>query len=156
MHVDWLDRPLPGLPARIAPSVSAFVADGTGAILLQHRADNRHWALPGGHVEIGESVAAAIRREVEEETGLAVRPVRIIGVYSDPANHQFASYPDGRTVHFVNVTLECRLEGGTLRGSAEGEDVRFFPADALPEPLLPPHRIRIRDALARQTEAFLR
>lgn len=156
MNVDWLDRPLAELPARIAPSVTAFITDAAGAILLQHRADNGHWALPGGHIEIGESVAAAARREVEEETGLLVRPRRIIGVYSDPANHQFARYPDGRTVHFINVTLECALEGGSLRGSHEGQDVRFFPPDALPRPILPSHRIRIRDALTRQVEAFLR
>ena len=59
-------------------------------VLLQRRDDNGRWGLPGGSVEPGESVRTAVIREVHEETGLDVEPLRLIGVYSDPANEAIA------------------------------------------------------------------
>src|ERR1051325_4042675 len=67
----------------IRPGVSAVVLTPEG-LLLQRRSDNGLWGLPGGGVEPGESVSAAIVREVREETGLDVTPVRLVGVYSAP------------------------------------------------------------------------
>jgi ADP-ribose pyrophosphatase YjhB (NUDIX family) len=68
----------------LRPGVAAVIPNGEGRILLQRRSDNGLWGLPGGSVEIGESVRDAILREVREETGLSVEVVRLIGVYSDP------------------------------------------------------------------------
>ena len=53
--------------------------------MLQQRSDGGQWGLPGGSVEVGESVVEAIAREVREETGLIVKARRLIGVYSAPA-----------------------------------------------------------------------
>ncbi|MBI2561507.1 MAG: NUDIX domain-containing protein [candidate division NC10 bacterium] len=69
---------------QLRPGVAAIISNGEGKILLQRRSDNGLWGLPGGSVEIGESVRDAIIREVQEETGLTVEVVRLIGVYSDP------------------------------------------------------------------------
>ena len=69
---------------QIRPAVAAVIHNGDGRILLQRRSDNGLWGLPGGSVEIGESVRDAIVREVREETGLTVEVLRLIGVYSDP------------------------------------------------------------------------
>ncbi|MCS7010878.1 MAG: NUDIX domain-containing protein, partial [Anaerolineales bacterium] len=64
---------------------SAILLDETGTrVLLTCRRDNGQWCLPGGRVDPGETVAAAIEREVLEETGLRVRVKRLTGVYSDP------------------------------------------------------------------------
>ena len=71
-------------PTELGLSVSAMVWR-KGELLLMRRADNGHWGLPGGFVEVGESVAAAARREVREETGWTVEIGRLIGVYSDPS-----------------------------------------------------------------------
>jgi ADP-ribose pyrophosphatase YjhB (NUDIX family) len=139
----------------IRPGVSALIRDAAGRILLQQRADNGLWGLPGGSVEIGESVAAAIVREVREETGLAVRVQRLIGVYSDPA-FQVVRYADGRVVHYVSASFECAIEGGSLATSPETLDVRFFPPDALPSDFVPLHRIRIQDGLAGAPAAYIR
>src|SRR5262245_3038067 len=92
-RVDYYDDPAAPAPNRIVPAVSAVVADEAGELVLQRRADNGLWALPGGVVEVGESVAQAVVREVKEETGLDVEPVGLVGVYSDP-RHVIA-YADG-------------------------------------------------------------
>lgn len=139
----------------IRPGVAAVIF-GEGGVLLQLRDDNGRWGLPGGAVEPGESVTAAIVREVREETGLDVEPVRLIGVYSDPANHQVIAYPDGNVIHYVSSVFECAVRGGTLTCCDESLDLRFFDPAALPPDALPIARIRIRDALAHQVAAFVR
>jgi ADP-ribose pyrophosphatase YjhB (NUDIX family) len=139
----------------IRPGVAAVIFDGE-RVLLQRRDDNGRWGLPGGGVDPGESVRTAIVREVREETGLDVEPLRLIGVYSDPANHQVITYPDGNVIHYVSAVFECAIRGGTLACGAESLDLGFFAPDALPEDTLPISRIRIVDALARQVGAFVR
>ena len=90
----------------IRPSVSAVIFDRRGRLLLQQRSDGGQWGLPGGSVEIGESVSDAVRREVREETGLHVSVRRLIGVYSAP-ERQVVRYPDGHVWHYVNVCDAC-------------------------------------------------
>ena len=97
----------------IRPSVSAVIFDRRGRLLLQQRSDGGQWGLPGGSVEIGESVRDAVRREVQEETGLHVSVRRLVGVYSEPAR-QVVRYPDGNVWHYVNVCFECAVRGGVL------------------------------------------
>lgn len=140
---------------RIRPGVAAVIFEG-GSVLLQRRDDNGRWGLPGGAVEPGESVRAAIVREVEEETGLLVEPLRLIGVYSDPANHQVITYPDGNVIHYVSSVFECAVRGGALVCGEESLELAYFPPDALPEDTLAISRIRIVDAVARRVEAFVR
>ena len=73
-------------PQVVRLSVSAVVwrAAGVRELLLMQRSDNRHWGLPGGYVEPGESVLAATEREVREETGYAIEVGRLIGVDTLP------------------------------------------------------------------------
>jgi ADP-ribose pyrophosphatase YjhB (NUDIX family) len=139
----------------IRPGVAAVIVTEDG-VLLQRRDDNGKWGLPGGAVEPGESVEAALVREVREETGLEVEPVRLVGVYSDPLHHQIVTYPDGNVIHYVSTVLECTIRGGALACGTESLELGFFPPDALPDDTLPISRIRIVDALARQPHAFVR
>ncbi len=139
----------------VRPSVSAVVFDRRGRLLLQQRSDGGQWGLPGGSVEIGESVTRAVEREVLEETGLTVVPRRVVGVYSEP-EWQIVRYPDGNVWHYVNVCFECVARGGELTTCDETLDLRYFSLRRLPATLLPNHRIRIRDARARRAAAFVR
>lgn len=139
----------------VRPSVSAIIFDRRRRLLLQQRSDGGQWGLPGGSVEIGESVTTAVCREVSEETGLAVTVRRLVGVYSDPGL-QVVRYPDGNVWHYINVCFECSVTGGRLTTCDETLDLRYFPPSRLPATLLPNHRVRIRDARRRRAAAFIR
>ena len=132
-------------------------SDGQGSpLLLMQRSDNGAWGLPGGYVELGESVAAAAAREVLEETGVQIELGRLVGVYSDPAV-QVIAYPDGRRVQAVNLCFEARPIGtATVTTPEEALASGYFAATALPAPLVPIHEIRIRDALAGDPAARIR
>ena len=139
----------------VRASASAVIFDRRGRLLLQQRSDGGQWGLPGGSVEIGESLAAAVVREVREETGLIVTPRRLIGVYSDPSI-QIVRYPDGNVWHYVSCCFQCVVRGGTLTTCDETLALEWFAPHRLPPTLLPNHRIRIRDARARRAAAFVR
>jgi len=156
MH--FVPYPEPGTvrPGATRASVAAVILDGDGRVLLHQRADNGHWGIPGGSIELGESVTAAAVREVREETGHIVEVRRIVGVYSDPGLHQVVCYPDGNVVHYVTVVLECAVVGGEPTLCDETLALAWCAPDDLPEPFVPSHRIRLADALARRETAFLR
>jgi 8-oxo-dGTP diphosphatase len=140
----------------LTPTVAAIVRDENGHVLLIRRGDGRGWSLPGGLMEPGELLADSLVGEVQEETGLDVEPVRLVGVYSDPkVNH--ITFSNGDQVHLVSATFECAVVGGDLRPDGdESLEVTYFAPDALPEALVPAHRVRIEDALANHPEAFFR
>ncbi len=125
--------------------VNAVIVDAHGRVLLTQREDNRLWCLPGGHVDLGETVAAAVERETLEETGLIVAAGRVVGVYSDPRNALRINR--GLRYHMVLIAVECHIMGGTLTRSEETLDEGWFAPDDLP-PLVPSHHERIADARA--------
>lgn len=146
----------PGTRAQmLRAAASAVIFDARGRILLQQRSDNGRWGLPGGGVEVGESVSAAVVREVREETGLEVAVIRLVGLYSDP-DFQVVRYRDGNVVHYVAACFECAIVGGAPALCDETLALDWFDPAALPQDLLPTHRVRVEDALARRPEAFVR
>ena len=139
-------------PTGLRVSVNAFILHD-GKILLQRRSDNGNWNMPGGGVEIGESLITALHREVFEETGLLAQITRYIGVYSDPLETMLA-YPDGRVLHYIAHVVECRVTGGALRVNHESLELSWFDPHDLPEPFSPQHRRRVADALEGQATVF--
>jgi ADP-ribose pyrophosphatase YjhB (NUDIX family) len=107
-------------------------------VLFILRSDSRTWAQPGGAVEEDESPTDALEREIEEETGLQVMPVRLVGMYYRP------EAPDGA----LSFTFRCIQRGGELASSEESPHVGFLPAIPLPTPMFGFHRERIERALA--------
>ena len=144
-------------PTAIRLSVSAVVrGQEAGEILLMRRSDNRLWGLPGGYVDPGESVTEAAAREVLEETGWSVELGRLVGVYSDPAR-QIIAYPNGDRVQAVNLCFEARaLEAGLPTTPEETLETGFFAWDALPEPFVPIHTIRVEDAFRGDGDVHIR
>jgi ADP-ribose pyrophosphatase YjhB (NUDIX family) len=141
---------------RSAPGPANDEGAGPRQLLLMQRSDNAHWGLPGGYVEPGESVTNAAAREVLEETGVRVSVGRLVGVYSDPAM-MVVEYAGGRRVHAVNLCFEAAPVGtGAATTPDETLATGYFALDALPEPLVPIHRVRIEDAAAGATTVQVR
>lgn len=139
----------------ILVGASAVICDEVGQVLLVCRGDTGLWSLPAGIMEMDEAIAETVVREVREETGLEVEPVRLTGLYTDPSL-QNMSYPNGDQVHVVNATFECRVVGGRLCPDGdETVDVAYFPPNALPR-LRAAHLVRITDALDDRRETRFR
>jgi 8-oxo-dGTP diphosphatase len=133
----------PTSPACFRIAVSAVILE-QGNVLLAHRRDIDWWNLPGGGLELGETVDEALHREVFEETGLEVEIERLVGVYSKPQKQE------------VVLTFYCHVTGGTPHETEETRECRYFPPDNLPSNTLPKHRQRVEDALLNQASAILR
>lgn len=134
----------PSVILELRVATCAIITDDAGHILLQHRADNDLWGMPGGALEKGESVAQGVVREVKEETGYDVEIVGVVGVYSDPKQRQVVRYPDN-VVQYVVVSVHARITGGEGGVDHESHEQRWFEPGALPEPMVPNHIVRLRD-----------
>lgn len=116
-------------PARPIVGVGAVVLDGD-RVLLVRRANEPlkgHWSLPGGGVDVGETLRDAIRREVREETGLEVEPGAIVDVLD-----RIRFDPDGRArFHYVLIDFVCRPTGGALCCASDADDAAWVALTAL-------------------------
>jgi len=125
----------------IGLTVDAVIVHDNGIVLIKRRNEpfKDHYALPGGFVEYGESVEEALVREAKEETGLEVKPVKLVGVYSRPDRD-----PRG---HTVTVAFLC-VGWGKLKAGDDAREVFVFPwEEALKLPLAFDHGEILRDAL---------
>jgi ADP-ribose pyrophosphatase YjhB (NUDIX family) len=120
------------------------VIDENGRILLIQRADNQCWAMPGGALDVGETPAQGVVREVLEETGVETRVRAFIGVHD-------SRYTGGKTLfhlyHFLFLCTPLTVEPThALRHPQEVLDVGWFAEDTLPADLDPGHVSRIPEA----------
>jgi 8-oxo-dGTP diphosphatase len=114
MQREFPEMPLVGVGAVVAHE---------GRILLVRRATEPargQWSLPGGLIELGESLERAIVREVEEETGLIVEPVELVELLD-------RIYHEGERVryHYVIADFLCRVTGGELQAASDAAAVRW-------------------------------
>lgn len=141
---DYEDDPNAPAANSLVPAASTVVIDDSGRMLLQRRSDNGMWALPGGAMNIGESLPDCAVRETREETGYDVEITGIVGTYTNP-RHVFA-YDDGEVRQEFSICFLARPVAGQLAVSEESTDVRWFlseEVDALP--MLPSIRKRVND-----------
>jgi 8-oxo-dGTP pyrophosphatase MutT (NUDIX family) len=149
-RIDYYDDP--GAPAAnsLVPSVNVVVVNDTGEILLIRRTDNGNWAVPGGAIDLGESVAQAAVRETREESGIECAVTGIVGIYSDP-KHVILYTSNGEARQEFSIVLTARPLGGQPTPSSETSEVRWVPApEVLGYTMDRSMRIRIDDYLHRK------
>jgi 8-oxo-dGTP diphosphatase len=117
-------------------TVDTIIQTQGGIVLVERRNPPPGWALPGGFVDVGESVETAAWREANEETGLDVTLIRQFHVYSDPVRDD-----RGHTVSVVFLAVAT----GTPKGGDDARRASVFPLDALPSPLAFDHAQIISD-----------
>jgi 8-oxo-dGTP pyrophosphatase MutT (NUDIX family) len=125
-YISWLRRYVGTRRVFHIGSIGA-VRDEAGRVLVMRRSDNGQWDFPGGAMELGETLVEALTREVAEETGLIVEPLRLVGLYTSPEDHNY-TYPNGDQVQGWGAFFECRAVGGSLRArDGEALDLVFMP-----------------------------
>ncbi|MGH9189377.1 MAG: NUDIX hydrolase N-terminal domain-containing protein [Acidimicrobiales bacterium] len=128
---EWLSLVAEGVPGYVTPKVAvgAVVGNDAGEILLVRRADSGVWLYPTGWADVGYSASEVAAKEVLEETGMEVEPVRLIAVL-DGLRLGFTRVP------LYSVVFHCRVVAGELSPHPlECTDVGWFAEGALPEPL---------------------
>ncbi|MPZ83164.1 MAG: NUDIX domain-containing protein [Actinophytocola sp.] len=138
----------PDAPAAnsIVVAVTAVVQDEDGRLLLIRRTDNDLYAIPGGALELGETLTRTVEREVMEETGVAVVVTSMVGVYSDPDH--VIEFTDGAVRQEFSVCFRATPTGGKLRTSDESKEVLWAnPADLGDLNIHPSIRLRIHHGL---------
>jgi mutator protein MutT len=114
---------LRAFPAQPSVGVGAVVLDGDSVLLVKrgHAPLKGEWSLPGGMVELGETLEAALKREVLEETGIEIAVGPLVEVFD-----RIERAEDGRIAyHFVVVDFACAVERGTLLCGSDADDARW-------------------------------
>jgi 8-oxo-dGTP diphosphatase len=118
------------IPGRIVVGVAAVIWNDLGQVLLIRRAKaprKGEWSLPGGKVEFGETLTAAVHREVREETGLEVEILGLVDV-AETIRDAAAGAPDD---HFVLIDFGARVVSGTAQAASDAADARWFDMEEL-------------------------
>lgn len=153
-RIDHYNDPTAPKANNVVPSTTAIVPDLNGRIVLVRRKDNDLWALPGGGMELGESIEDTAVREVKEETGLDVRVVGLIGVYTNP-NHVM-EYTDGEVRQQFSLCYETTLVGGDLRIDDESTDIKWASMDEVDSlNIHPSMRLRISHYREKRATPYL-
>lgn len=126
---EYFDDPAAPTPNSLVPAATVYVEDERGRVLMIQRTDNGLWSLPGGAMEIGESIAQCAERETFEETGYDVNVTGLVGVYSNP--RVVIAYDDGEVRQQFAILLRAELRSGTSQTSAESIAVEWLSSEQI-------------------------
>ncbi|WP_328237990.1 NUDIX hydrolase [Shouchella miscanthi] len=112
-----------GTQPLILPGSVVLIVNHQGELLLENRKDGG-WGLPGGLMELGESLEQTAVREVKEETGLDVRNLQLLGIFSGETYH--FTFDNGDEIYSVTAVYWTKHFSGTLQvNPSESKEVRF-------------------------------
>src|SRR3954464_8340459 len=146
-RIDFLDDPDAPAPNSLVPSVNVAVADDQGRLLVIRRTDNDNWALPGGAMDCGESMADAAVRETKEETGIDCEVTELVGIYTNP-RHVILYTSNGEVRQECSFVFAARATGGEPTTSSESSQVRWVDRHQLGEYTMHP-------SMAQRVQHFL-
>ncbi len=127
-RVDFYDDPGAPEANSLVPSVNVVVTNAGGDVLLIRRSDNQNWAVPGGAIDLGESMVDAAVRETKEETGIDCSITGLVGIYTDP-KHVILYTSNGEVRQEFSILLTARATGGAPTRSDESSEVRWAPRE---------------------------
>lgn len=154
-RIDYYDDPDAPEANSLVPSVNVVVVNDAGEILMIRRTDNDNWAVPGGAIDLGESVAQAAVRETREESGIECEITGIIGIYSDP-KHVILYTSNGEARQEFSIVLTARPLSGQPTPSSETSEVRWVPVSEVRNYTMDRSmRIRIDDYLDRKESPII-
>jgi ADP-ribose pyrophosphatase YjhB (NUDIX family) len=109
--------------------VRAFVLQADRVLLIREDADAGRWTLPGGWADVNESPSESVIREVEEESGYVVKPIRLLAVLDREKQGHAPPFP----YHVYKLFFHCELAGGSPRQTTESSESAFFAKNELPD-----------------------
>ena len=140
-YIKWI-RSKVGTDTIILNFAGACITNDKGELLLQKRSKDNIWGLPGGALEIGESIEEAAKREVKEETGFDIEVEYLVGVYSK----YLFEYPNGDKSQSICYLFKGKSTDGDFRiDNEETFDLKFFDKDSLPPLFTEQHMDAIND-----------
>jgi len=118
-------------PARPILGVGALIFDGDRILLVERGKEplKGYWSLPGGVLEVGETLEEGLRREVREETGLLVEPAAMLEIF-ERIIRDVQGAPE---YHYVLIDYICPVTGGVLCAADDVSRVEWVPRDRLAE-----------------------
>ena len=134
----------------ILTAAGVILLDAEGRILLQHRTDTNDWGLPGGFMEIGETIEDTARREIFEETGLTVGELKLFHIFS--GDQMYYEYPNGDQVYNVIICYYSSDITGEIRVDEESKELRYFDIQSFPENIMKTSKVMLDKYLSEKTE----
>jgi len=129
-RLDFYDDSEAPAPNSLVPSVNVVVTNNAGDILMIRRSDNDNWAVPGGAIDLGESLPQAAIRETLEETGITCEITGLVGTYTDP-RHVILYTSNGEARQEFSIVLTGRAIAGEPTPSDESREVRWVARDGV-------------------------
>jgi ADP-ribose pyrophosphatase YjhB (NUDIX family) len=154
-RIDYLDDPNAPAATSVVPSANVIVVNDEGMILLIRRTDNGNLALPGGGMNLGETITQAAVREVKEETGLDVEITGLVGIYTNP-RHLIEYTSDGEVRQEFSIVFTAKPTGGEATTSDEASEVIWAdPSEVGDRRMHPSMRQRIDHFREARAEPYL-
>ena len=123
-RIDYLDDPAAPKANSLVPSANVIVINDRGEILMIRRTDNGNWAVPGGGMDLGESITDTAVRETQEETGITCEITGLTGIYTSP-RHVIRYTSNNEVRQEFSIVFTARPVGGQLRPSSETAEPRW-------------------------------
>jgi ADP-ribose pyrophosphatase YjhB (NUDIX family) len=154
-RIDYLDDSSAPKANSLVPSVNSIVVNDQGQILLIQRTDNGNWSLPGGAMDLGESIRQAAIRETLEETGIETEVTGISGIYTNP-NHVLHYTSNDEVRQEFSIVFTARPLAGEPTPSSESSRVEWVaPGDWDDHPMHTSMRKRLDHYLSGKADPYL-